>query len=566
LSMLLRVNMSKLSVQRTELEEKHKWLAGRALTSKIIAEEVPPHSNSLGTNNKLVIACGLLAGTSVSSTGRISIGAKSPLTGGIKEANGGGNAANKMAKLGLRGIILEGISHQDDWYLLYINANEYRLEKAIYLKGKGTFEKTKILKEKYGSTIGLILIGPAGEKLLVSSGITNTDPEGMPTRYCARGGLGAVMGSKKILAIVLDDKNVPTLTPKNKEKFREKVKEYNSLIRKTPQTAEVFPKYGTSAVVDLVNALGALPTRNFSNGVFEGAPKINGEALYQTIIKRGGKGKLNHSCMTGCIIQCSNVFPDSKGNTMVSPLEYETIGMVGSNCGIDNLDTIANINHICNDYGIDTIETGGALALCMEAGIVEFGDGAGALKLMKEITDDTFLGKILASGVATTGQVLGLKRIPVVKGQCIPAYDPRTLKGLGVTYITSPMGADHTAGHTLRANVKHHLKDKQVEISCASQLGATLFDYLGLCSMLGSAITDKSIIASLISLFYDTEITEEGLLSIASETLKCELQFNRLAGFTDADDYLPEFFYEEPITELQSVFDLSHDEIIRVYE
>lgn len=561
LNKIIRANMTALAAVQESLPAEYEKLSGRALTSRLISDEVPPTADPLGPRNKLVFACGLLAGTSLSSAHRLSAGAKSPLTGGIKESNAGGVAAFRMARLGVRAIIIEGLPADGSRHVLVVDKNGPRLEAAEDLSELGVYDKAQRIYSRYGNRVGAILIGPAGERRQLTAGITNNDTDGSPGRYCGRGGLGAVMGSKGLLAIILDDAGASPEKAARAKDFNEKVKQVAGWIRETPQTAEVFPKYGTAAMLNNINALGALPTRNFSTGAFEGAEKINGDAVHDTILARGGGGTITHACMPGCLLRCSNIFPDRDGKVLVSPLEYETIGLLGSNCCIDDLDVIARLNYLCNDYGVDTIEVGCALGVAMEAGVIPFGDAAGALEAVEGIGKDTLLGRIIASGSVSAGKVFGVRRVPAVKGQGMAAYDPRGVKGLGVTYATSPMGADHTAGNTARANVRHHLKDGQVEVSRGAQSGAAFMDSLGLCLMLGMGLKDRNILAGLISDRFGRETTLEELLAVAGETLALEREFNRRAGFTEAHDRLPEFFYDEVNPACGAVYDLNDEDL-----
>ncbi|MBS4021315.1 MAG: aldehyde ferredoxin oxidoreductase [Dethiobacter sp.] len=558
---VIRVDMAGLTVKEEQLAEAYQRLSGRSLSSRIVFDEIPPYAEPLGPHNKLIVTCGLFAGSMVSSSGRLSIGAKSPLTGGIKESNAGGISAHKMGRLDIRAIVVEGIREDDKWFMLVINKDKAYLEEAGYLINKGTYEKAQLLYNKYGKKIGLALVGPAGEKRLLTAGITNNDPDGAPSRYNGRGGLGAVMGSKHLLAIVLDDAGCRVKGPVRKEEFKEKVKEFHQNLLSTPQTAEIFPKYGTAAMLNVTNSLGALPTRNFSTGRFQGAENINAERLYETIKSRGGEGSTTHSCMPGCIIRCSNVYPDRDGKTLVSPLEYETICLLGSNLDIDDLDAVAKMNYLCNDYGVDTIEVGCAIGVAMEGGVIPFGDGKEAHELMEEVVADTHLGRIIASGSVITGKVFGVRRVPSVKGQGMPGYEPRGLKGTAVTYATSPMGADHTAGNTPRANVKHHLKEGQVAVSRNAQLGVTLVDALGLCMMVGPGLPDRAILADLINARFGWNLTLEDLEKICRDTLNLEKEFNSKAGFTKAHDRLPEHFYEEENPATGTVFDLYEEDL-----
>lgn len=562
LDKIIRIDMTKLESVVEKLPEDYRHLAGRLLSSRLVSDEVPPVADPLGPHNKLIFTCGFMAGTTLSSANRLSIGAKSPLTGGIKESNAGGTAAYKMGRLGIRAIVVEGLREDDKWYLAVLNKDGCRLQEASHLKGKGTYEKARLLAEKFGKKAGLILIGPAGEERLMAAGITNTDTEGSPSRFSGRGGLGAVMGSKHLLGIVLDDTGCVVPEAADKDLFREKTKEFHKGILECPQTAESYPKYGTAGMVDITNALGGLPTRNFSTGRFEHAEKINGQALYDTITRRGGEGKPTHGCMPGCIIRCSNIYPDEKGKEIVSPLEYETISLAGSNLEIDDLDTIARFNYYCNDYGLDTIETGAAIGVAMEAGVLPFGDKDGVLRLMEQdVLKGTPLGKIIASGCTTTGKVFGVRRIPAVKGQSMAAYEPRAIKGTGITYMTSTMGADHTAGNLVRSTIKPEMKDELVVASRDAQIGMALLDGLGFCIFVGASLKGRQLLADLLNARFGWSLTVEDLVEAARQNMILEREYNRKAGISPALDRLPEHFYLEENPVIGKVFDVSDENL-----
>lgn len=304
---------------------------------------------------------------------------------------------------------------------------------------------------------------------LLTAGIQNLDKDRIPSRINARGGIGAVMGSKRLKAIVIDASQGSKPPIADREAFRQAQKEYNKALMAHPQTGS-YAEYGTAGMTKLTQAFGALPTRNFARGQFAGAERISGEYMRQLLLHRGGESEPTHACMAGCTIRCSNIFGGEDGKAIVSPLEYETIGLMGSNLEIDDLDAIARMNWEVNDIGLDTIDVGAALGVAAEAGLLQFGDSQRALELIGEIRQGTPLGRLLGSGVATTGKVLGVKRIPAIKGQAISAYDPRTIKGTGVTYLTSPQGADHTAGLTIRAKVDHLDPKGQAKLSRTTQV------------------------------------------------------------------------------------------------
>ena len=563
---IIRINLETGSVSRREQEKDDLLLGGRRLTGSIIAAEVPPECEPLSGRNKLVLACGPLAGTLVSSANRLSIGAKSPLTGGIKESNAGGMTGYLMGRLGIRAVVLEGRPGAPHWTLIRISADGVELLPGDPYVGLGLFEKARQLFERFGPKVGMTLIGRAGERLQFSAGITNTDPDGEPSRYNGRGGLGAVMGSKGVQGIVYDASAAPKETFVDRAAFMEANREVARRINANPQTSQVYRQYGTAAMMDATSAMGALPTRNFSTGFFEGYEKINAEAMHRTILERGGEGATSHACMVGCLVKCSNIFPDRDGKKVCSPIEYENLGLLGSNLGIDDLDTIALLNRMCNDFGYDTIETGAAIGVAMNAGLAAFGDREAALRLMREVGEGTPLGRVLGSGAGITGKVFGCLRVPVAKNQAMPAYDPRAVKGVGVTYAVSPQGADHTSGNTVKSPVKQHLKDGQETVSRNAQVGFTVMDNLGLCILASGGIGDLGVVADLLKARWGVETTPERLRREAWETVLLERGFNRRAGFTPAHDRLPEFFEEEINPANGQGFDVPEDTLRRVYD
>jgi aldehyde:ferredoxin oxidoreductase len=561
---IIRINLSEDSIAREPVGEKYRFLGGRAFTSKIIADEVNPTCEPLGRYNKLVFAPGLLGGSYLSSSSRLSIGGKSPLTGGIKEANAGGTAAGALSRLGIKALILEGESRVAYSRYLYIDHKTAELRPAE-MTGHGTYSTANLLRERYGKKAAIILIGPAGERGYSAAGITNTDVQGRPSRFCGRGGLGAVMGAKGLKAIVLKADQTSTPDYHDREAFQEINRQMVKLLKENPTTGGSFPKYGTAAMTTRTNALHALPTRNFSAGSFEHANRIDGEYLYQTITNRGGVGETTHACMPGCVIKCSNIYTDSDGNEVVAPLEYETIGLMGSNLGIGNLDDIARLNYLCNDLGVDTIEMGATIGVAMEQGLIPFGDANGAADLLAEVTEDTILGKVLGQGALITGRVLGSRRIPQVKGQAMAAYDPRSIKGLGVTYTTSPMGADHTAGNTIRAQIDHTDPGLQVEASRNAQVMAMIADSMGLCLFLMPALASQlDKLGELCAYYRGNNLNSIELRAAAEEALEVERDFNRRAGLSPAQDRLPEFMVDEPLPVVGNLFNIPAEELQKI--
>ena len=562
-----RINLktNEFSIEPTPEHWNH--LGGRGLIARILVDEVNAACDPLGSENKLIFAPGLLVGHRLSSLDRISIGGKSPLTGGIKEANAGGRTGYHLTQLGIKALILEGQPREPDWKILVIDKDGVRFEDGTDFIGKGVYECAPRILEKYGEEIALALIGPGGEMSMKSSGIQNIDKDKVPSRIAARGGLGAVMGSKFIKAIVIDASKGKPPVLVDQVTFKTARKEYTNALVNHPQTT-AYAEYGTAAMTSMTNHLGALPTRNFREGSFEGAEKISGEALRELLLSRGGVSNTTHACMAGCSIQCSNVFGNESGNEVISsPVEYETIGLMGSNLGIDNLDSIAKMNWIVNDLGLDSIEIGAALGVACEAGLMEFGDAGRAIELLSEIGEGTELGRILGDGAASVGKAYGVRRVPVVKNQAMSAYDPRAIKGTGVTYATSPQGADHTCGLTIRAQIDHTDPAGQVELSKISQLKMAGYDTLGACLFagFGFAVANKTI-AQLLNARYGTKYEEDILQVLGKECIQLELEFNKKAGFTKADDRLPEWMVDEAIPQRNTTFDVSTEEMDQIFD
>jgi aldehyde:ferredoxin oxidoreductase len=561
-----RVDVATQKLNREPVPAGWEKLGGRGLLARIMLDEVEPTCEPLGSKNKLIYAPGLLVGQRLSSCDRLSVGGKSPLTGGIKEANAGGRTGLHMAMMGMKALILEGKPTVDGWWILHLSLEGARWEKADELAGLGIYDATPKLIEKYGKHVAIALIGLAGELELASAGIQNIDKDRIPSRMAARGGLGAVMGSKGLKAIIFDNAGGENPPQEDPDKYKPIRKSYTTAVINHPQSL-VYKDYGTAAMTMMCNAMGALPTRNFSNGEFEQAESISGDTMRAMTLERGGKGAPAHACMAGCTIQCSNIFPDANGEPLVSPLEYETIGLMGSNLGIDSFDTIGQLNYVANDLGLDSIELGAALGVAAEAGLMAWGDGERALQLVDEIRQNTPLGRILGMGATITGKVLGVERVPAVKGQAMSSYEPRAIKGTGVTYATSPQGADHTSGLTIRAKVNHLDPKGQVAVSLNSQLNNAGYDSLGACLFSGFGFsTDPTLVPNLVRTIYGWEVPDNYLQALGKETIKMEREWNRRAGFTNAHDRLPEWMTREPVPPTNAVFDVPNEELDTIFD
>ncbi len=558
---ILRIDCNNKSFQYEGLPEYFTAVAGRGFIARILRDEVPAECYPLGPENKLIICNGPLAGVGISSAGRLSIGGKSPLTGGVKESNSGGTAADALAQLGLRGMILENQLNGNSWYLLKIEEDHVEFIDACDYTGLGNYDLRKKLVQDFGEGYSTITIGPSGEKQYLNSSIAINDRFGRPGRVAARGGLGALMGSKRIKAILIREKGSYKPAGAESAAFKDARREFHRIVKES-ERIKVLREYGTASTVMDAQRLGALPTCNFTRGQFEDAEKISGETLHDLILSRGGDGTNSESCMGVCIIQCSNLYVDAGGKEVVGPVEYETISLLGSNLGIGDLDVIAHLNYLCNDYGLDTIETGGALGVMAEAGLLRFGEAGDFIRAVHEVPEGGWLGLLIGMGTGITAKVLNVRRAPVVKNQCMSGYDPRGVKGTGVTYATSPMGADHTAGLTVYMPVDHHDKKDQVETSRKMQVSRASYDVLGLCAFLlaATAMHGDKVIAMLNGL-YGLDLPPDYLGRIGNETILLEKKFNLAAGFDKKDDRIPAFFKEEKLPPFDLQWDIDDAEM-----
>jgi aldehyde:ferredoxin oxidoreductase len=575
---ILRINMSAKGGPEITVKpaDTYAGLGGRAMTSTVVSREVPATCHPLSEDNKLVIAPGMLSGSAAAMSGRISVGCKSPLTGGIKEANSGGQPSQVLARLGYAAIILEGKPADDSLYKIFINKDGVKISVDNSLKMLGNYDLVDKMKAEYGDKIACISIGPAGEMKMSAASIAFTDMELRPTRHAGRGGVGAVMGSKGVKVIVLDDTGMSMRQPQDPEKFKTANKVFVEGLRKHPVTGQGLPAYGTNVLTNVLNEAGGYPTLNFRYGRFDGAGKISGETQAELENKRGGEGSATHGCHRGCVIRCSGTFYDKNGRFLTKQPEYETVWAHGGNCGIDDLDAIAQMDRMDDDFGLDTIEMGATIAVAMEGGIAEFGDAAAAISLLQEVGKGTYLGRILGNGAGVTGKVFGVERVPVVKNQSMPAYDPRAVQGIGVTYATTPMGADHTAGYAVTANVLgvggnvNALKPEgQVELSRNLQIATAAIDASGMCLFIAFAILDQpdtfQALVDIISAFTGKETTADDVFALGKTILSAERDFNSRAGFSAKDDRLPDYFKKESLLPHNVTFSVSDTELDQVF-
>jgi aldehyde:ferredoxin oxidoreductase len=561
------IELGTRTIKKRELEGEAVVKAGRYLIAKTLLELGAPTVDPLSAANPLIFSAGPFSGSSFSNANRTSVGCKSPLTGGVKEANGGGTFSYGLGQQKIAGFTLHGAS--PEWVVIHFRKDgTIHFDDAARYMGKGNFEAQRMLHEHYSKKVTIALCGPVGEYLGLLGGISFSDKDGRPARLAARGGVGAVMGSKKVKAIVVDlDKIPPFHEPK---KVNASIKDYAKMLQADGMVQNFYAKIGTMGMADVQNQMGGLPVRNFSAGrladVAAGEKfKMGGDYIGELNTSRGGEQ--THACMPGCVIQCSNVYHDAAGKEVVSPVEYETLGLLGTNCGLTEPDDLAQLNHIANDLGVDTIELGATLAVLMEAGLGAFGDAKFMTECLVEIRQGTEKGRLWAQGTARVGEHYKVRRVPVIKKQAISAYDPRVVEATGITMMATAQGADHTAGNLPRLKTREMDLESLVSQSLAHQARVAANDSLGLC-IFGMSVTNPNTewLTNAINAAHGTQLTPAFFEQLGRDALRYEKEFNRLAGFTEKDDELPAFFYEESLPPTHHVARFHGADVHRMYE
>jgi aldehyde:ferredoxin oxidoreductase len=557
-----RINMNAL----TAVDEEFKYLGfgGKGIIAKRMTDEVDPKCDPLGPDNKLIIACMSTAGTGLSSSGRTSFGAKSPLTFGIKEANSGGQLGLYLARHGLMDLVIEGQS-KEKMYMIYIDKNgEVSFIDADSYRGWTTYKMVEKIVEMYGPNLGIAVIGPAGERGYKNSSIQiNQAGQNYPCRSAARGGLGSVMGSRGIKAIIVDRAVNPY-----KPNFLnyEAVKEMSLYVNK--EVAKAIPGFplrmvGTPDGVKKKVDCGAGPLKNFSGQKYEGVENLYSES-YQKIVKERG-GTTGNTCMTGCIVACAGIVKDKDGNFLTAACEYETIALCGTNCGMTNYDYVLMIDRLCDEAGIDTIEFGGSIGVAMDAGYIEWGDGPKVIQILKDIIDGKGLCEVFGNGCEVTGKYFNAKRIPVSKHQSMPGYDPRGAMPTALAFALGSQGADHTQA-PVEGNFYGRSPEEIYEIYQKSELSFALVDNM-MC-MMNFILMGKYIpeLARMHAACFGGSGTPDQLFAIGKETLQLEQAWNRAAGWTVDDNILPDFFFEETIPQTGQSLTISKEELRKLAE
>lgn len=563
----LDIYLNKQRVESETWEGEQLVKAGRYLIAKKLVEMDVATVDPLGPDNPLIFSAGPMAGTTMSNANRLSVGCKSPLTGGIKEANAGGTLAYAMGRIEVCGFTLHGTSA--DWTILHFDKKgNISFDDASDYLGKTNSECAALLYAQYGKKIAFGLSGPVGEYGGLLAGVTISDSDGRASRLAARGGVGAVMGSKKVKAVVIELNKMPTLHERKKALGGSR--DYAKKLNVDPLVTNFFQPLGTMGMADYTNHIGALPVNNFSLGKqenFSEAGDFNMGGAHISVLNTSRGGEQTHACMPGCVIQCSNVYVDADGNEMTSPVEYETLGLLGTNCGLTNPDDLAAMNQHCNDLGIDTIETGAMIAVLMEAGLAEFGDVTFMRRVFEEMLAGSEEGKLWAQGTARVGEHYGVARVPVIKKQAISAYDPRVIEVTGLSMMTTAQGADHTAGNVARFDSRDKDAETLLKVSLEAQIASAAADSIGLC-IFGRSVTNPNVdfLANVFNAAVGSELEPTFFHKIGRATLNLENEFNRKAGFTSADDGLPQFFYDEPLAPTNLTARFSADDVSTVWE
>ncbi len=476
---ILRVNLSENKVTAQEYDEKLAldFIGGRGFAIKILWDELEPGVDPLSPKNKLVIAAGPLTGLPLPSSGKLVVAAKSPLTGGYGDGNLGSRAANHLRRAGYDAIVVDGAAEKPVY--LYVEDDKTEILPADDLWGLGTFDVQKKLEEKHGKNVGILCIGQAGENLVRYAVVRS-----MEGRAGGRPGIGAVMGAKKLKAIVVKGtKEIPLADP---DKLRELGREAYNDIKKKPNY-DFWIRQGTMAVHVWCQENSVLPTYNFREGVFEYADQINGDAMEKLKVARYG--------CPNCNMQCGNMNPDTEGRQ--AEMDYENVGLLGSNIGMKDLKQIATLIWMADDYGIDTISLGSVIGFTMEAsekGLidekVEWGDFEKTKELINKIAFREGIGDLLAEGVKRISEKIGgdSKNWAMhVKGLEISAYDCHYCPGMALSFGTSPIGAHHKDAWVISWEIKvgreAYSKEKVDKVIEFQRIRGGMFESLVTCRL-----------------------------------------------------------------------------------
>ena len=541
---LLRVDLTTRSAKIEDIDDDilHQFLGGRGLGTYLVYSEVPPDTHPLAPENILAFCTGAMTGIRVPTGGRSSLSTLSPLTGTIFDANTGSRFGVRLRWAGFDALIVTGKADQPVW--LEVSETGAQIHAGDHLWGQEIPQTVEQLKAKNSAVVS---IGPAGENLVLFSSIAD---EG--GRSYGRGGVGAVMGSKNLKAMVATGKARPDIAEKDIYDFVNY--EAGKMVTASPRTSKGLPEFGTSVLVNLMNWYGVLPTHNFQKGEFEHADQISGERLRDEYLTKRG------ACWS-CPIGCKRVTQTEKEKG--EGPEYESIYALGSSLGIADFDTIIEANYLCNRLGMDTISCGATIACAMELAQhgaldtdLEFGRADLLLKTVEDVAYRRGLGEHLAEGSKRLSARYGMPETSMqVKGLEFPAYDPRGMQGQGLLYATSNRGACHLRGNMLGPELlgapkmlDRHAPSGKSGILIVMQHTNAVIDSIGMCKFVNFAIGDD-FFARLMTAITGVEYEVQDLQIIGERIWNLERLYNLRAGFTRDDDNLPPRFLNEPLEE-----------------
>jgi aldehyde:ferredoxin oxidoreductase len=541
---ILDVNLSDKSIKSypLDMDMAHQYIGGRGLGARLLWDLVGPEVEPLSPENVLIFATGPLTASGAQTSNRFTVSTKSPLTGTVLDANSGGWWGMQFKRTGYDVLIVRGKSATP--VMLEIKPGSITLQDATTLWGKTVTETTSTLGQN-NNRRNVLCIGPAGENLVRLASIMNDG-----ARALARGGAGAVMGSKNLKAIVVEGDQKMTVVDQDLFKFV--MYEMTKRIKASPLTSQALPEFGTVIMVNVLNEIGAFPTRNFRTGQFEGADQISGETLSETLMVK------NQACWA-CPISCTRITHTENGEG--EGPEYETTWAFGAECGIDNLPAITDANYLCNDLGLDTISTGVTIGCAMELselGIINSDLKFGRAELLQDVIKDIAyrrgLGNELAEGSYRFAENYGATEYSMsVKKMEFPAYDPRGMQGQGLLFATSNRGACHMRGNMLGPEVLGlpRLVDRfatqgKAGVVVVHQNSAAVVDSLVVCKFVNMAVAEE-FFARLLTAVSGVPYTGDDLMEAGERVYNLERIYNLREGFTQADDTLPRRLLDEPM-------------------
>jgi aldehyde:ferredoxin oxidoreductase len=544
---ILDINLSDGSIKTVPLDKDmaRLFLGGRGLGARLLWDLVGPEVEPLSPENVLIFTTGPITGTGIQTSNRFNVSTKSPLTGAILHAYSGGWWGMQFKRTGYDALIVRGKAETP--VMIEITPEGIAIKDASHLWGKGVFETTESLGQSRNQR-NVLCIGPAGENQVRIAAIMN-DKE----RALARGGAGAVMGSKNLKAIVVEGKEKNK--PADPDQFKFMLYETGKLLKASPLTSQALPEFGTAVVMNVVNEIGVLPTRNFQQSQFEHADKISGEEITDTILVK------NQACWA-CPIKCTRITKTKSGKEGEGP-EFESAWAFGAQCGIDDLEVITEANYLCNDLGLDTISMGNTIGCAMELaekGLMEnelgFGQANKLLGLIQDTAHRRGIGAEMAEGSYRMAEKHGAPELSMsVKKLEMPAYDPRGMQGQGLVFATGNRGACHETGNMLGPEVLAlpRLIDRfatqgKAGIVSVHQNSAAVIDSLVYCKFANMAVAEE-FFARTLSAVTGEHFTADDLMMVGERVWTLERLYNLREGFSKADDTLPKRMLNEPVSE-----------------